>query len=196
MRDGELVAAINRERLTRVKHDGGHLRNRHKAQRFHAAVTSPWDLSVCIDYCLEAADIPLERIDSIVENHLLNVDFERFHREEVSAFLRPYPLEKTVMISHHLAHAYGAYYASGFDAALVMVVDGEGNSLDAVQRYGGEDSQFARGPAFAATPKTVTEKISLYSVKRGIFEPIRKDFTLGSIGGAYRVATLYIFDAP
>ena len=30
---------------------------------------------------------------------------------------------------HHLAHAAGAYYNSGFDKALVMVVDGSG-SLD------------------------------------------------------------------
>ncbi|MCP4649198.1 MAG: carbamoyl transferase [PVC group bacterium] len=36
---------------------------------------------------------------------------------------------KVVIIEHHMAHAYGAYSTSGFEQALVITIDGLGDSL-------------------------------------------------------------------
>jgi len=191
MRDGEIVVAIAKERITRFKHDGGFSRSR----LYEKAADSAWDLSPCIDYCLEAAGIGLGDVDLFVENHLMNARFDEFHRNEVSRFARPYPVERTTMISHHLAHAYSTYYASGFDCALVMVVDGEGNSLEAIRTHQGEDAEYYQRPGVGKdiNPQR-TEKISLYAVTEGVFRLLRKDFSIGSIGGGYRVATIQIFD--
>jgi carbamoyltransferase len=191
MRDGEIVVAIAKERITRFKHDGGFSRSR----LYHKDGSSPWDLSPCIDYCLDAAGIGLDDVDLFVENHLMNARFDEFHRNEVARFARPYPVERTTMISHHLAHAYSTYYASGFDNALVMVVDGEGNSLEAIRGHKGEDAEHYQRPEAAIDINPLrTEKISIYSVSGGVFKLLRKDFSLGSIGGAYQVATIHIFD--
>jgi carbamoyltransferase len=98
------------------------------------------------------------------------------------------------MISHHLAHAYSAYHASGFADALVIVVDGVGNSLDAIRGYRGEDAEHVRRVAlYADINGEAGEKISIYSVRDHRFEVVRKDFSRGSIGFAYRAATAAIF---
>ena len=49
LRDGVPVAAIAKERITRVKHDAG----------FYAEV---------VDYCLDAAGIALDQVDLVVRN--------------------------------------------------------------------------------------------------------------------------------
>jgi carbamoyltransferase len=184
VRSGELVAAVARERLSRRKHDGG------------VSGGGGWDASACIDYCLEVAGIPLERVDLFVENHLQNVDFHSFHEQEVARFKRPYPIEKTIMISHHLAHAYSTFYGSGFDDALVLVVDGEGNSRRAIATYQGEDGDRLRqSDTDDGVDPNITEKISLYRARRGAeMTLLRKDFTVGSLGGAYDLVTIHIFD--
>ena len=49
LHNGEIVVAINKERVTRIKHDAG----------FYQEV---------VDYCLKAAGIELERVDLVVRN--------------------------------------------------------------------------------------------------------------------------------
>jgi carbamoyltransferase len=182
----EGVVGIARERLTRLKHDGG----------LNATSPQTWDLSNCIDYCLDAAGLHLDDVDTIIENHVLDPDFEEFHATVVARFARPYSVAKTMMISHHLAHAYSTYCASGFADALVMVADGVGNSVDAVRRYAGEDGEHLRASACGGVESHHRETFSLYSVRSGRFEVVRKDFGLASLGFAYRAVTTAIFGDP
>ena len=42
-------------------------------------------------------------------------------------------------ISHHLAHAASAYYASGFDEAAILVVDGNGSELETTSYFKGKN---------------------------------------------------------
>ena len=124
LRDGEIVVAINKERVTRIKHDQG----------FHKEA---------VDYCLDAAGIDLDRVDLVVRNsyilpvremerHLMHhyqpAHFSRREREQAARyplFLSESP--KVVDVSHHLAHAYSAFAVSPFDEGAVMVVDGVGS---------------------------------------------------------------------
>ncbi|MHC4861354.1 MAG: carbamoyltransferase family protein, partial [Planctomycetota bacterium] len=124
LKNGEIVVAIAKERLTRVKHASG----------FYQEV---------VDYCLDEGRIPLDRVDLVVLNtYVLPVpELERrllaahhpYHldrRERTAA--REHPLflsdaDNVVTCSHHLAHAYSAFAVSPFDEGAVMVVDGVGS---------------------------------------------------------------------
>jgi carbamoyltransferase len=124
LRDGEIAFAINKERITRQKHDTG----------FYQEV---------VDYCLSAENISLEDVDLVVRNcYVLPVedletrmvsqdvpevmdDLERVQASKNPLFLSR--SNKLVTVSHHLAHAYSAFAASPFHNGAIMVVDGVGN---------------------------------------------------------------------
>jgi len=124
LRDGEIAFAINKERLTRKKHDGG----------FYQKV---------VDYCLTAEGISLNDVDLVVRNcYVLPVEDLELRmlsqyvpevmddQERIQAKSNPLYLSKSnrvVTVSHHLAHAYSAFAACPFDDGVVMVVDGVGN---------------------------------------------------------------------
>ena len=130
LRDGEVVCAINRERLTRVKHDTG----------FY---------SDPVAYCLLSEGITLDDVAWIVRNsYLLPVREleDLFQSYAGSRLFTPYDREqaersilyrsddpRVVDISHHLAHAYSAFACSGFEDGAVMVVDGVGSHREDVQ---------------------------------------------------------------
>jgi carbamoyltransferase len=124
LRDGEIAFAINKERITREKHDTG----------FYQGV---------VDYCLGAEGISLDDVDLVVRNcYVLPVedlearmvsqdvpevmdDAERLQAASNPLFLSK--SNKVVTLSHHLAHAYSAFAACPFEKGVVMVVDGVGN---------------------------------------------------------------------
>src|SRR5438874_8318693 len=124
LRDGEIAFAINKERLTRKKHDGG----------FYQKV---------VDYCLAAEGISFDDIDLVVRNcYVLPVEDLELRmlsqyvpevmddQERIQAKHNPLYLSKSnkvVTVSHHLAHAYSAFAACPFDEGVVMVVDGVGS---------------------------------------------------------------------
>lgn len=72
-------------------------------------------------------------IDVVVTDYIRNQNW----REDYVArpcrgdtFLSQLPKEKVVTVNHHLAHAYAAYFSSGFDRAAVLVVDGRGSDKE------------------------------------------------------------------
>ncbi|MCZ7541930.1 MAG: carbamoyltransferase [Anaerolineae bacterium] len=134
LRDGQIVAATMEERLTRKKHDNG----------FPARA---------IDFCLEQGGIKGPDLDYVVfyEKPMVKVGrilqtalgtFPRswdFWREAVTAYVsekfwiksllqhhlgvRP---EQILFCDHHMSHAASAFFASPFDEAAVITVDGVG----------------------------------------------------------------------
>jgi carbamoyltransferase len=124
LRDGEIAVAINKERITRKKHDTG----------FYQKV---------VDYCLAAEGISFDDVDLVVRNcYVLPVEDLELRlvsqyvpevmddEERKQAKNNPLYLansNKVVTVSHHLAHAYSAFAACPFDKGVVMVVDGVGN---------------------------------------------------------------------
>lgn len=104
--DGTISIAIAEERLTRKKADGGY--------------------ENAIDYCLTNCGYDLNDIDSIVHstcNEPMDRELERFEFDESDA-------PNVHPVSHHLSHAYSAFHPSGFNEALVVVVDAGGNVLE------------------------------------------------------------------
>ena len=123
LRDGHVVAAINKERLTRHKNDSG----------FYEAPAL---------YCCLAAGITLDDVDLIVRNSYLlpiaelearfrsqwvaNLIGARERRLALQSPLYGLSAPRAVDVSHHVAHAYSAFACSPFERGAVMVVDGVG----------------------------------------------------------------------
>lgn len=108
--DGEIVMMISEERLNREQYSSG--------------------FALSINYLLKNNDLSLEDIDLFVASSCLE---PRADSNEVSKQLKDngfnIPESKIKVCDHHLAHAFTAYYPSGFEDAIIMVLDGDGNTL-------------------------------------------------------------------
>ncbi|MGQ4389005.1 carbamoyltransferase C-terminal domain-containing protein [Streptomyces sp. SAS_270] len=114
--DGRAEVAVQQERVTRRKHDGvGYLSSRAAA-----------------DYCLSSAGIAADDVDVFAFNAqpLLPGYTGLCVPSAADGFdlFDPYD-ERVVYVSHHLAHAFSAFWGSPFDEAVVVVCDGSGGSV-------------------------------------------------------------------
>ena len=139
VRDGEIVAAAQEERFTRVKHDS----------------TFP---SNAIRYCLSEAAVHLRSVDHVVFYDKPFLKFERlletylaFAPAGFSSFSKAIPIwlkeklfqrrlltsellsldpgfkpETLLFSEHHLSHAASAFFPSPFTEAVVLTLDGVG----------------------------------------------------------------------
>lgn len=156
LKDGRVVVAIEKERLTRRKHDG-----------FNDDAT--------IRYCLDAAGITWRDVDLFVENRTLNpydaVDEDRRGPRDLP------PSVERVNISHHLAHAYSVVGAHPRPGTAIAVLDGRGSSLDNCVDAPAE----ALPPDLRAVPAAdrpgLWEKESLYVFDGRAVRPVLKDFS-------------------
>jgi carbamoyltransferase len=184
LRDGVVVMAIEKERLTRVKHDGG---NDRTAMR----------------YVLDRAGITLDDVALVVQNE--NFGMFAWGNERYGGEPRlDLGSTEVVTISHHLAHAWSAYGGSPFDEAAVLVVDGCGNAYEDCLDKGPNLAEKEIPPGLE---HLFFEKDSYYSGQGNTLTAVAKDFspwgvqgrafspptTLHSIGGVYRAFSQYAF---
>ena len=137
---GELIAAAQEERFTRVKHDASFPIN-------------------AIEFCLAEASFKLEDIDAIAFYDKPLLKFERILETHLSmapkglvSFIQSMPIwmkekmffkkilkdhlkkigkinwkcTKLLFPEHHLSHSASSYYPSGFQDAAILTVDGVG----------------------------------------------------------------------
>lgn len=128
--DGTCVAAAAEERFDRRKHSSAFP-------------------SGSLRYCLEHAGLNLSDVDEIAHSFDYS-PYDRFYSadpytasmfDEVfskEAFARvvkrdfpDFPQSRIQYVPHHLAHAASAYYTSGWDSCLVVVMDGMGEAHSA-----------------------------------------------------------------
>jgi len=130
VKDGEVVAAIEEERLNRIKHCN---------KTFFASLTS----------CLDDQGLDLDDLDAIAvyvsEDFLArSLHYLHLHKPHLNVlqssrdfykrlFLRelgraPKP-EKFHFVNHHLSHSMSAYAGSGFGDSLVLAIDGAGEDI-------------------------------------------------------------------
>jgi carbamoyltransferase len=128
--DGEVVAAIEEERLNRIKHT-----NKAPAS--------------AIRFCLDSYGVKIQDIDRIAihgledymnhqfrEYYLKNTGLETFmdaralHQRLIKQeFGYDIDARKLVFVHHHIAHAVSAFAQSGFDESLVLTIDAYGDSI-------------------------------------------------------------------
>jgi carbamoyltransferase len=146
--DGRILAAVEEERFTRIKHG--------KAAR----MDNPHELPVnAIGYCLGQAGITLAEVahigssinpdkrlrNSLVPDRVVAGDWGSqrgegtFHNnlQTVPAILRERGFQGEFhWLSHHLCHAASAYYPTRFDRAAVLAVDGIGETASTMLALG------------------------------------------------------------
>lgn len=161
--DGEFIAAAAEERFSRKKHTG--------------------DFPIgAISYCLAEAGIALSNLDEIAHSfdfapHRTLHSFDPvtaalykdvYSREavlvQVARYLDSYPADRLRHVGHHLAHAASAYFCSGWDECLVLVVDGMGE----------------------------VQSATAYHARNGKLEKLQETPARDSIGILYSVVTLHL----
>ena len=109
--DGEVVVAVQSERLSRIK----------RQQIFLDSLGA--DAWAAIDYCLGRAGIRFDQLDAIATSTPW-----RSVRPDFAGIPQASPLPRIVTVPHHLAHAeYVLHYFPG-ERALVLVCDGSGST--------------------------------------------------------------------
>jgi carbamoyltransferase len=106
---GSLLIAIEQERLDRQKHSPGIQRANGKVQ-----LDLPWN---AIHYCLDAVGIDLHELASVTANS----PGHDFGPQLAARCFGRVPVRQ--LPSHHLGHAYSAWWPSGLKDSIVLVVD-------------------------------------------------------------------------
>jgi carbamoyltransferase len=137
VRDGRVVAALEEERINRIKHSAGF----------------PLE---AVRYCLRQGGVDLREIDAVavgakpidnVQDEVLQIlsgrpNYSRQIQKRLDAVARfrdvrailarefGYPkdsIPRLEEVPHHLAHVASAYYTSGFESAALLSIDGFGD---------------------------------------------------------------------
>lgn len=148
-RDGELVAAVQEERLARKKR----------------AVLACGRPSLAVAALLVDQGLAPDEIDLVVAAPLIDPDApdQRIANHPTLGRARRPPL----VVSHHHAHALSAFACSGFTSACALVVDGMGSYL-------GEVSPAERAVVVGRSAPTDREHATIYEVDHGVLRPLDK----------------------
>ncbi|MEW6746104.1 MAG: carbamoyltransferase N-terminal domain-containing protein [Planctomycetota bacterium] len=134
LKDGVPVAAAAEERFSRIKHDNGYPK-------------------LAIEFCLRQAGIKAQDLDFVVFYEKPLLKFERILSTAFATFPRSWkvfresmhtwltkklwlksqirehlklPQSKLLFADHHMSHAASAFFASPFEEAAILTVDGAG----------------------------------------------------------------------
>lgn len=123
LKDGEMVFAIEEERLTRRKYDGGPLASIHKIL----------DYTDKLDYLILAhtqeADVSVGMVDYTGEDPYTSLARKLGLIADLGYEVTKHPQVIDYGNIHHKLHAACAFYRSGFDQAVSVVVDGAGTFI-------------------------------------------------------------------
>src|SRR5262245_28084152 len=148
VRDGQVVAFVEEERLTRVKHARGSFPNRAIDYVLKAGglsitdidcLAQAWDCSVydsgemAAHYAQINAKYPTTAGDLAYQKKHLETLSSASQKQIILQNLRKQfgnvQFPPIVFVRHHLAHACMAYFHSGMRDALVLTIDGSGEAV-------------------------------------------------------------------
>ena len=139
LRDGQLVAAAEEERFSRIKHDYGFPKNAIKYCLEAGGTTGP-DLDYVVFF-----EKPFRKLDRILATVLQTYpqSWKVFRESMISWVLDKLWVastlesqlgikkDKVLFSEHHLSHAASAYLCSPFDESAILTVDGVGEWVTA-----------------------------------------------------------------
>jgi predicted NodU family carbamoyl transferase len=126
--DGQIVAAVQEERIRRRKQIGWHPTDKPNATVVSDG-TIPLDRAYpwrAIQKVLAEGNLAFEDVDVIALNGIPSRFFDTYSLTEPSRPPRTICHENFVFVPHHLTHAASAYRVSGFKDAYIFTVDGRG----------------------------------------------------------------------
>lgn len=160
------VMAIAEERLNRTKHSPNIFPQ------------------LSIRYLLEACGLTLGDVDLIVVDRVVDYDVAARVIKGFEGELANIPV---VAINHHESHAASCFYASGFEDAAILVVDGAGEMLNhrSVRGVEGESCYVGEGRSIRLLAKSVHPRTKAQGYYRGM-----------GLGKLYTHLTRYIGFGP
>ena len=109
LKDGELIAGVEEERLNRIKHSPGFIPRR------------------SINFCLSNANIKIRDVDYVAYHHST---YEGTEEELKNYFIYNFGMSpKIVCVNHHEAHAACSYFLSDFKEANIITIDFSGDNI-------------------------------------------------------------------
>lgn len=186
LKDGKIAVGIEKERLTRQKHDGG-------------------NDTAAVRYCLDALGIGIADLSLVVQCANFEKDIAPDRYQGTRLFPADFPV---VTLSHHLAHAWSAVAGSPFRESNVLVIDGAGSPADQCTDW--PDEAVRDHWLSLAQTGFYCEKDSFYHFDGQQLHCLYKDFSENrlyeqpagsirmptnyhSIGGVYAAASHYCF---
>jgi carbamoyltransferase len=125
LKDGEIVFSIEEERLSRHKYDGGP----------YAGIIKVKEYTDKVDYIVVSHTQSLQQsgqqVDFTGDNVYVGLA-RKIGLIDRKADIYNHPQVIDLSSQHHKIHAACAFYRSGFDDAVAVVVDGAGSSKDVV----------------------------------------------------------------
>ncbi len=115
IKDGKIIACVEEERFTRIKHAPGVLPEN------------------SIKFCLNEAKISIKNVDYVVFAGATYDNMKQILSNFFNLKFRYCP--KIYLIDHHLAHAASVFYTSGFEDSFIITADLSGDSKSTVLFY-------------------------------------------------------------
>lgn len=165
LKNGEIVFSIEEERLTRHKYDGGP----------YAAMLRILDYTDKLDYLVIAHTQKLSetagRVDFTGDDVYTGIarKLNLISRKE-NIYNHPQVIDLSHV--HHKLHAACAFYRSGFDKAVAVIIDGAGTFIPLVvgnENLTGWETESIYECAYPDTFKTVYKHIGLRGPNTGVF---------------------------
>lgn len=126
LKDGEVVFAIEEERLSRFKYDGGP----------YASMIKVLEYTDKLDFIFVSHTQSLKdtagKVDFMGEDVYTGLARKLGLIQQTNVNLHEHPQVIDLSSQHHKIHAACAFYRSGFDDAVAVIVDGAGSSSYAV----------------------------------------------------------------
>lgn len=163
IKNGEIVSAIEEERITRKKY----------------GFNSNLLLGRSRKYVLNAGDISLEDVDTVVIDEIL----------PKTAYFTV--RRNTHIVNHHMLHASSAFYPSSFEEAAILVVDNAGSFLKYKDKEGIETLTYAygKGNKIEVIDKVIGKKYHTAQLLNG--EHYQKGDPENSLGYFYKLISHY-----
>ncbi len=161
--DGEFVAGVAEERISRRKHTGDFPAGAIAACLTHAGLV-PDDLDEIVHGFDYEPYAPLYRMNPSSDRLFQEVLSRSAFASHVRAALPDVRADRIHHVDHHLAHAASAFYTSGWEECLVIVVDGMGEAYGA----------------------------SVYLARERRLHPVHRIAASDSIGILYSIVTLHL----
>ena len=182
LKDGEVCVGIEKERITRVKHDGG-------------------NDTQAVQYCLDMAGITLKDVSLVVQCANFEIpNKERYKGERIFSSNTHPPL---ISISHHLAHAYSAAGTCPYNECAIMVIDGCGSPIEqCIDINSGQITisdeiglHCEKDSFYHFDGQKITTLFKDFSIlaKANTDHALKMNTTKHSIGGFYAAVSNYVF---
>jgi carbamoyltransferase len=179
LQDGKVRCAVASERLSKNKHGIGPT---------HHAIQDVRDAMV---YCLRDGNLTVGDVDWFVAMSADTMCAE--DQRELARTLGILPEERIAVLphpSHHLAHAYSAFYASGFSSAASLIIDCYGSPVKP-----GRETESAYVFPADAEPREIFKNTTSVGIRTAGWmkgERVVVPSFFQGVGELYRIVTLLL----